>query len=189
MNKVTERFNKVMLASMGVYVLDIIVGIVFFLFNTFSNRVCCVILGALLLVHGLFYLIRYVYDGLGRKVFAMDLVFGVASVVFGLFTIFAPIELISYYLLLYGIGLCIRGLEIMSYGVVFMKKHEEIFPIVSITALLIIIMGVLAILNPFSQFILTLRLVSYFSIVTGLFGCVYSSLLKKRSRAILDMYK
>lgn len=189
MNKVTERFKKMMLASMGIFCLDILVGISFLMFDTFTNRVCCVILGALLLVHGLFYLIKYIYDGFGKKVFAIDIVFGVAAVILGLFTMFAPDELISSYLLLYGIGLCVRGLEMMCYGVFFIKKHEETYPIITLTALLVIIMGVLAIINPFNQFILTLRLVCYFSIATGLFGCMYSNLFKRRTRAILDMYK
>ncbi len=189
MNKVTERFNKMMFATMGICALDILVGIVFFMYDTFSNRVCCVILGGLLVVHGLFYLIRYIYDGLGKSVFTMDLIFGVATVIFGLFTIFAPVELTVSYLLLYGIGLCIRGLELLSYGIVFMKKREEIFPLISLTSLLVIIMGVFAIINPFSQFVLTLRLVSYFSIATGLFGIMYANLFRKRTRAILDMFK
>ena len=100
MNRVTERFKKMMFASMGVYVLDIIVGLLFFMFETFNDRVSCVILGALILVHGLFYMIRYVYDGLGRKVFAMDVVFGVAAIVYGLFMIFVPAELLIHYLLI-----------------------------------------------------------------------------------------
>ena len=58
MNRVTERFKKMMFASMGVYVLDIIVGLLFFMFETFNDRVSCVILGALILVHGLFFMIR-----------------------------------------------------------------------------------------------------------------------------------
>ncbi len=189
MNKVTERFKKMMFASMGIFALDILVGIVFFMFDTFSDRVCAVILGALLLVHGLFYLLRYVYDGLGKNVFAMDLIFGVCTVILGLFTMFTPEQLVSSYLMLYGIGLCARGLEMLSYGIVFMKKHEETFPLITLTSILVIVMGVVAILNPFSQFVLTLRLVSYFSIATGLFGVMYSNLFRKRTRAILDMYK
>lgn len=189
MNKVMERFKKMMLASFGIYALNIVVGLLFFMFNTFSDRVCCVVLGALILVHGLFFMIRYIYDGLGRKVFAMDVIFGVAAIVYGLFMIFVPAELVIHYLLLYGIGLCIIGLEMMCYGIVFMKKREETYPLLISTALLIIIMGIVAILNPFKQFVLTLRLVSYFAIATGLFGCSYSNLFKKRSRAILDMYK
>jgi uncharacterized membrane protein HdeD (DUF308 family) len=189
MTKIMERFNKMMFASLGIYALDIIVGILFLMFNSVQDRVCCVVLGALILVHGLFFLIRYVYDGLGRKIFASDVIFGVAASIFGLFMIFVPAELLTHYLLLYGIGLCIIGLEVMYYGIIFMKKREETYPLVTSTALLIIIMGILAILNPFKQFMLTLRLVSYFSIATGLFGCSCSNLFKRRARAILDMYK
>ena len=189
MNKVTERFKKIMFASMGVYVLDIIVGLVFFMFDTFTDRMSCVILGALLLVHGLFYMIRYIYDGLGRKVFAIDVIFGVAAIILGIFTIFVPIELVSSYLMLFGIGLCVRGLEMFSYGIMFMKKREETFPLISLTGILIIVMGIVAIVNPFKQFVLTIRIVSCFAIATGVFGCSYSNLFKRRTRAILDMYK
>ena len=189
MNKVTERFKKMMFASMGVYVLDIIVGLVFFMFDTFTDRMSCVILGALLLVHGLFYLIRYIYDGLGRKVFSIDVIFGVAAIIVGLFSMFNPIENLSMYLLLFGVGICIIGLDMLCYGIIFMSKHEETFPLITLMSLLVIIMGVLAILNPFKQFILTARLVSYFGIATGLFGCLYNILFKRRTNAILDMYK
>ena len=70
-----------------------------------------------------------------------------------------------------------------------MSKHEETFPLITLMSLLVIIMGVLAILNPFKQFILTARLISYFGIATGLFGCLYNNLFKRRTNAILDMYK
>ncbi len=189
MNKVTERFKKLMIASMGIFALDVLVGLLFLFNDTFSDRVFCTVLGALFLVHGLFYMIRYIYDGLGKKVFAIDLIFGVAAIIYGIFMVFAPIELVVHYLLLYGIGLCIIGFEVLCFGIVFMKKREETFPVISSTALLIIIMGILAILNPFKQFVLTVRLVSYFSLATGLFGCSCSSLFKRRTRAILDMYK
>jgi len=189
MNKITERFKKMMIASIGIYGLDILVGLLFLVCDSFSERVITVILGALLLVHGLFYLIRYIYDGLGKKIFALDVIFGGVAIIWGLFMMFAPAELLSSYLMLYGIGLCVIGLEMLSYGIVFMKKHEETYPLLTLTALLVIIMGILAILNPFKQFVLTLRIISYFSLVTGAFGCSYSNLFKKRTKAILGMYK
>lgn len=189
MNKVIERFKKMMMATMGVFVLDILVGIVFYVFDAFSNREYTVIIGALFLIHGLFYMIRYIYDGLGRKVFAIDVIFGVVAIIFGLFTMFLPAELLEYYLILYGIGICLVGLEMLSYGLIFVKNHEETFPLITLTSLLVIIMGVIAIFNPFSNFILTIRLISYFSIATGLFGCTYCNLFKRRTKAILDMFK
>lgn len=190
MNKVAMRFKKMMFASMGISILDILVGVLFFMCNDFSNKVCSVIIGALILVHGLFYLIRYIYDGLGRKVFSIDVIFGVEAIIVGLFSMFNPLDnLGNIYLLLFGIGICIIGVEMMCYGIKFMSKHEETFPLITLMSLLVIIMGVLAIINPFSRFILTARLVSYFAIATGLFGCLYNNLFKRRTNAILDMYK
>lgn len=189
MNKVIERFKKMMYASMGIYILDILVGLIFFFFDTLSDRVACVILGALILVHGLFYMVRYIYDGLGKKIFSIDVIFGVAAIIVGLFTIFTPVEFVSSYLLLFGIGLCIVGLEIFSFGIIFMKKKEETFPLVTVTGILILIMGIISIINPFKHFVLTFRLISYFVIATGLFGSSFSNLFMRRTRAILDMYK
>ena len=85
-------------------------------------------------------MIRYIYDGLGKKVFAIDVIFGIAAIILGLFTIFAPAEFISSYLLLFGIGMCIIGLEMFTFGMFFMKKREETFPLISATGILIIVM-------------------------------------------------
>ena len=189
MNKVAQRFKKMMFASMGIFLLDIIVGILFFMYPEFSTKVYSVIIGALILIHGLFYLIRYIYDGLGKKVFNVDVIFGVAAIILGIFSIFNPMDGLTIYLLLFGIGICIIGLEMLCYGVMFMKKHEETFPLITLMSILVIVMGSLAIINPFEDFILTSRLVSYFAIATGLLGCLYSNLFKRRANAILDMYK
>lgn len=189
MNKVTKRFKQMMNFSLGISFLDVLVGMLFFVYSDFSIKVCSVIIGALVLVHGLFYLLRYVYDGLGKKVFAIDVIFGVAACIVGLFCMFNPLEELSIYLLLFGVGIVVIGLEMLCYGLKFMKKREEIFPLVTLMSLLVIIMGVLAIINPFKQFILAERLISYFAVATGLFGCLYNNLFKKRASAILDMYK
>jgi len=189
MNKVVQRFKKMMFASMGIFLLDIVVGVLFFMFPEFTTEVSSVIIGALILVHGLFYLIRYVYDGFGKKIFNVDVIFGVACIILGLFSVFNPLEELNIHLLLFGIGICIIGLEMLCYGVMFMKKHEETFPLITLMSILVIVMGALAIINPFEDFILTSRLVSYFAIATGLLGCLYSNLFRRRTNAILDMYK
>ena len=189
MKKITERFKKLMLASLGIAVLDLLVGVLFLIFTTFSTKVCSVIIGALILVHGLFYMIRYIYDGLGRKVFSVDVIFGVAAIILGIFTMLNLYDTVSFYLTLFGIGLFIIGVEQLCFAFKFMKKHEETYPIITIISSAIIIMGIVAIVNPFSLTILTLRLVSYFLIATGLLECLFCNLFKKRANVILDIFK
>jgi hypothetical protein len=80
-------------------------------YEDFSADIYSVIVGAGILVHGLFYLIRYLYDGFGRKIFNVDVIFAVASVILGLFGMFNPIKELNLYLILF--------LE------VYMRKNSE----------------------------------------------------------------
>lgn len=189
MKKITERFKKIMLASLGIAALDLLVGVIFLIFNGLSTNVCSVIIGALMLVHGLFYMIRYIYDGLGRKVFSVDVIFGVAAIILGIFTMLNLYDTVSFYLTMFGIGLLIIGIEQLCFVFKLKKKHEEIYPIITIISGATIIMGIVAIINPFALTILTLRLISYFLIATGLLECLFCNLFKKRTNVILDIFK
>ena len=111
MNKVTKRFKSLMLVSFGVALLDIFIGIMFMAFTEFSTKVNMTILGSTVVVHALFFLIRYIYDGLGKKVFAIDLIAGVASLILGLFTIFNPFGALDIIGVLFCIWLLIVGAE------------------------------------------------------------------------------
>ena len=65
-------------------------------------------------------------------------------------------DTVSFYLTLFGIGLFIIGVEQLCFAFKFMKKREETYPIITIISSAIIIMGIVAIVNPFSLTILTL---------------------------------
>ena len=64
MERLLQRFNRMMNISIAMVSFDIIVGLLLFLGASFVNKVNAVLLGCLLLVHGLFQLIRYFYEGL-----------------------------------------------------------------------------------------------------------------------------
>lgn len=189
MSKITKRFEKMMLISLGVALLDIIVGILFIVCDSFSTSLNMVILGATILIHGLFYIIRYLYDGFGKKVFAVDLIVGVASVVLGLFTIFNPFDPLTLLGVLFCLWLVISGAEKLYYGILFMKKQEDIYPLVTFISVLFFVMGILAIINPFKLFMVISRLVGLFIICGGLFEILICMLFRKRAKYILDMFK
>lgn len=189
MNKITKRFEKMMLLSLGVAILDIIVGILFIICTSFSTKVNVVILGSTILIHGLFYVIRYLYDGLGKKVFAVDLIAGVASIILGIFTIFNTFDPLKVLGVMFFIWLLISGSEKLYYGIIFMKKQEDIYPLVTFIAILCYVMGILALINPFELFMVISRLVGLFIICSGLFEILTCTLFRKRAKYILDMFK
>lgn len=189
MNKIIKRFEKLMISSVLIAVLDIIVGIVFIQFTDLSTKMNVLILGSLVLIHGIFYIIKYIYDGLGNRMFAIDLIAGVASVILGLFIIFNPFDALKVLGIFACIWLCINGLEKIYFGYKFMKVNEDIYPLTSFIGILMIVMGILLAFNPFKLFMLITRLVGLFLICSGLFDTMACMLFRKRAKYILDIFK
>lgn len=189
MNKIVERFEKLMLSSMLISLLDVIVGIIFLKFTDFTTRINIIILGSLILVHGLFFIIRYVYDGLGNKFFAIDLIMGVVSVILGGFTILNPFGgALTVIGILFCIWLVVNGLEKLYYGYRFMKAQEDIYPLTCFISILMMIMGILTAINPFKTFMLITRLVGIFLICSGVFDAMINLLFRQRAKNILKIF-
>lgn len=189
MTNVAERFKKLMLASLGVAVLDIMVGILFIAYTSFSLDINMIILGALFLVHGCFYLIRYVYDGLGKKVFAVDLIAAVATFILGGFTLLNNFEVSDIINVVFCVWLIIAGSQKLYFGVRLLKKQDVIYPLITFISVLFFVMGVVVLINPFKSFMLVTRLIGIFMVCAGVFEVMTCTLFKRRTNSILDMFK
>lgn len=189
MNKILSRFYGIMNVSVCMYVLDIIVGIIMICFTDFSIKLCSVVVGSLILIHGLFSLIRYLYDGFGIRLFSFELVNSVASIVLGLFVIFYPLESLSLLGVVFGIWLIVFAICKLFYLFRMIKFNDEIYPLIGFITLLELIMGVVVIINPFSSFMLATKLIGYFLIATSLLDVIYCLLFKKRAKQILKMFE
>ncbi len=193
MNKVIKRMQNLMLGSLGVPLLNVIVGLIFIVGNRYQLTSTIVVLAALLAVEGLFYIIRYLYDGLGKKVFAIDLIVGVVGVILGAFTYFYLINNTSQALesigIILGLWFITIAVEKIYFGIKFAVAQEEIYPLVWFIGILIAIMGLLVIFNPFSSFMLITRLMGLFTICVGLLDGMTSMLFRRRSKEILKLFK
>ncbi len=189
MDKVIKRFEGLMLSSLLFVFLDIMIGILFLKYTELSTQLNVVILGSLILIHGLFYLIRYFYDGLGCKFFAFDLIIGVASFILGIFTIFNPFSALKIMGVFFCIWLITSGIEKIFYGFKFMKAQEDIYPLTCFIGILLILMGLIALINPFKGFMVITRLVGLFLICSGIFDGMVCLLFKRRAKQILNIFR
>ena len=188
MNKVIEKFNKIMNISILMLIIDIAVGVLLIASTSFATKIAAVVVGCLFLIRGIYFLIRYIYDGLGIRIFATDLIVGVASIIIGLFTIFNTYETVKIIGIMYGIYLLVNGCNKLYYAIKFMKVNEEIYPLVTFITILYIVMGIVVIINPFKTFMLITRLIGYFIIASSLLDIIYSLLFKKRAKSILKLF-
>lgn len=188
MEMIVNRFKGIMNYSILVTLLDLIVGCILVFCTSFATKVCAVIAGSLILVHGLFYLVKYFYDGLGLKIFRVDLIVGIAAIILGLFTIFNPFSAVSVLGILFGIWLILMACEKFYYVAKFIKVNEEIYPLVGFISILILIMGILCVVNPFESFMIISKLVGIFIICSALFDLMTCMLFKKRALNILKIF-
>ena len=179
MNKIIDRFNKIMNFSLLLVIMDIIVGFIFIRYAELSSKLMIVILGCYILIHGLFDLIRYFYDGLGNRIFHFDLVNGILF----------PTKTLTVVVVFFGIWLIYNGLSKLFYTYKFMKFNEEIYPLVGFISILMIIMGIVVLINPFSSFMLITKLIGIFTVCYGLFEAMYISLFKKRAKNLLKIFE
>ena len=189
MNKVLDRFNKLLNASLLFVLFDVVLGIFLLKFAESSFKVITTLLGCFILVNGLFSLIRYFYDGLANKIFKVDLINGVAGLVLGLYLMFSPYKSLTMIGNTFAAWILIAGLVKCYYTYKLMVNDDEIYPLVGFVTLLNIIMGVVTLVNPFRNFMIISKAVAIFVIVYGLVEGVYISLLKKRSSHILKMFE
>lgn len=189
MSKIVKRFQKMMYVCMGMSAIDIIIGILFIACTSFATKVNAVILGAMILIHGIFYIIKYIYDGLGIKIFAVNLITGVAAIILGLFTMFNPFDTLSFIGILFALWLIIVACEKLYFAYNLRKKQDEIFPLITFIGILMIVMGLLTALNPFKTFMLITRLIGIFLICSGLFDMMSFMLFRKRAKVLLEIFK
>ena len=155
----------------------------------FSNKVYSVIIGSVVLLHGLFFAIRYLYDGLGKKVFTVDIISSVICVIIGLLQIFGPFKSYANIGLFYGIYLVAVALEKGYFGHIFFTKKDEVFPLVFFISILVLIMAVFVIINPFERFMLSTKLSGMFMICSGLLDALVCVLFRNRATEILKVFK
>lgn len=184
-----KRFNKLMNTSILMLLLDILVGIFLVVKPELITKVCAVLMGSLFLIHGIFDFIRYIYDGLNSKFFAMMIVTSLSSVILGVFMIFSHQSVLEILGIVFGIWMLLNGLVRFYYSFRFMQIKEEIYPLTMFISGLMVLMGVLVMFNPFSSFILITKLCGYFVIASSLLDVMYCLLLKRRSKSVISVFK
>ena len=61
--------------------------------------------------------------------------------------------------------------------------------LVGFISILMIIMGIVVLINPFSSFMLITKLIGIFTVCYGLFEAMYISLFKKRAKNLLKIFE
>lgn len=188
MKKVESRFKNLMLVSVIMAVVDVIVGICLTLYLGLTTHLVAVVVGTVILLHGMFSLIRYIYDGLGKNVFAINLITAVMGIILGTFTIFFQFTDPKYVGVVFGIYLFFNTIEKVSFGIKLRNHNDASYPIVLVIALFLLVMAVFVAFNPFRNSIMTSKLIGIFMLCSGILDGTICKLFHSNAEGVLKMF-
>ena len=111
------------------------------------------------------------------------------SLLLGIVVILNPIETINLLGIGFGLWLIVCGAESLYYAIKIGKAKDEITSLVSFISIVLLVMGIVVIINPFSKFMLLNKLIGLFVIASGVFSIVRIILFKKRAAKLLEIFE
>ncbi len=139
LGEVKGIFNTITLIEMGIAILFIIFGLVFFSASKISTVVLGILVGLLLISKGVESIFAYLRKG-RIDLFNNDLVFGIILVIIGVISLFTG-KILSIML---GIYFIVSGGQKINYGIFLKKFNESSWLITTGLGVMFIVIGIVA---------------------------------------------
>lgn len=187
MKKIEQSWNKILLTEIIYSVLYAILGLIIYLKPEITNNVIGLMIGTFLLIYGFFALFTFI-ERSKIKLFHWNFIFGILSILLGIFIMFNPLSILHFLNITVGIWLVVEGINKAVYYLFMKKIGEESRKIILASAMLLFILGVLLVLNPFKTIIIS-KTVGVFIILFNVVNINDLILLKRRGKKILELIK
>ncbi|MGN0316713.1 MAG: HdeD family acid-resistance protein [Lachnospira sp.] len=186
MKKIKEIKNEMIIISLALLVL----GVFMIIFPETSQELLCRSIGIVLCIWGVFRLIAY-FKTAGQEVLAsFGLVQGVSLLAFGIFFVMKPDLIATLFGVALAILIIIDGVLKLQYAVEFYHLKTELWWVELIVAAVVIIMGIIALLNPFSATSTLMIFMGILFVIEGITDLIaiirISGAAKKFAEAVKD---
>lgn len=185
-NSIENMYKRMIIYSLLTALLTIIMGIVLLLLPNATNKVVGIIVGIIFLIEGINSVYKYFHRE-GAKLYNLNLVFGVLYALLGVVIILYPFTVVEFVTVCLGIYMIINGASKVNYALWLKRGNEESWLITLATGILIAIVGILVIFNPFASLTLT-KLAGAFLIITGILDFMDTILFRNRSKEIMEIF-
>jgi uncharacterized membrane protein HdeD (DUF308 family) len=185
-NSIENMYKRMIWYSIGTALITIITGIILLLVPELSGKVLGIIVGIIFLIEGINSIYKYFHRE-GAKLYNLNLVFGVIYAVLGVVIILVPSSVVEFITICLGIYMIVNGASKVNYALWLKRGNEDSWLITLATGILVAIVGVLVIFNPFASLTLT-KLAGAFLIITGILDFMDTILFKNRSKEIMEIF-
>lgn len=185
-NSIENMYKRMIWYSIGTALITVITGIILLLVPELSGKVLGMIVGIIFLIEGINSIYKYFHRE-GAKLYNLNLVFGVIYAVLGVVIILVPSSVVEFITICLGIYMIVNGASKVNYALWLKRGNEDSWLITLATGILVAIVGVLVIFNPFASLTLT-KLAGAFLIITGILDFMDTILFKNRSKEIMEIF-
>ncbi len=187
MKKIEAGFNKLIFAEMVFSVVFALVGIIIFLNSDMTNKTAGVVIGTFFLLSGLFSAFTFV-DKNKIPLFRFNLVFGILSILLGIFIMFNPLKLIDFLNMFLGLWFAVECVKKFVYFIRLRSINEESRKVIFVSSLVILFLGIVIVINPFKSIVIT-KSVGIFIILFNILNLSDLVLLKRKANKFLKLFK
>lgn len=185
-NSIENMYKRMITYSILTSILTVVAGVVLLLVPELTNKVVGIIAGIIFLLEGINSIYKYFHRE-GAKLYNLSLVFGVLYAVLGVVIIIYPFTVVEFVTVCLGLYMIINGASKVNYALWLKRGNEDSWLITLATGILVAIVGILVIFNPFASLTLT-KLAGAFLIITGILDFMNTILFKNRSKEIMEIF-
>lgn len=185
-NSIENMYKRMIIYSILTSILTVAAGVVLLLVPELTNKVVGIIAGVIFLIEGINSIYKYFHRE-GVKLYNLNLVFGVLYSILGVVIIIYPFTVVEFVTVCLGLYMIINGASKVNYALWLKRGNEDSWLITLATGILVAIVGVLVIFNPFASLTLT-KLAGAFLIITGILDFMDTILFKNRSKEIMEIF-
>lgn len=177
MNQIVNKIKSMYRTSIIFSIILICIGIFLLINPETTLNAISYFFGILLIVWGLFPIIKFLTNKDQQNYLQVNFVIGVISFIFGIIIMIKPNIIVSIIPLLLGIWMIINGSMKLYYALAINKKISSISSIV--ISMIILLFGITLVCNPFSGAVLITKIIGISLIIYSILDLLECFNLKK----------
>lgn len=186
MKDIKETIGLITIGSIAVDILVIVLGLFFITNPAVGLESALLLIGLLLFISGISSIIKFIIHP--RSIFKFELVFGIVSIIAGILAIFKPFSVATLITVLIAIWLIISSSVKVVMALKLRKLKDSTWTFDITVSLLVIIIGILVLVNPFSSCMLLSVYVGVMLSIYAAMDIVEQFFIRKRINNIIKIF-
>lgn len=180
-------FNKILMGSIILNVLFLLFGIFIYLNPTITLELTGILLGLYIIIFGIYGIYEFIIRE-NNPLFKLNILWGILSIIIGLFVMINPFKIIKILTFALGIYLIIISLNKLIDSLKLKKYQYDGWSLILVIAIILLIFGIFIMINPMASMDLV-EATGIFIVLSSILEICNSIMLYTKANDILKLFK